>query len=459
MHFNSALFHRPTLLELLRLSLPMVVSQGAFAVMIFTDRYFMSQIDPLHMAAAMGGGVASFFSMSLFLGLLAYSNALVAQYFGAGEKDKCARVVSQGVIIAVACMPVLLLIAYFVADLFSAMGHQSEQVKLEKIYYQLLVYGSFLPLSKVCLASYFSGIGNTRIVMICDVLGMMLNIPLSYILIFGKFGLPELGIVGAAWGTIFSSCFALLLFLFFYLRSSNRLEFSIADSFRFDRGIMKRFIRLGLPSGLEMFLNVAAFNLFLLMFQSYGIPQAAAATIVFNWDILAFVPMLGLNIGVISLVGRFVGANNMQRTNQVIASAFLVALAYTGALALLFVFFRVPLVKVFVQPGGDGDLIIELASFMMLGLATYVMADGLRIVASGVLRGAGDTRWLMRYSALLNWLMLLAQYFIIRVLHADPRASWILFVIMIIALTCLCLWRLFGGKWRDPQILQSVMIE
>ncbi len=459
MRLDSALFHRPTLLELLRLSLPMVVSQGAFAVMIFTDRYFMSQIDPLHMAAAMGGGVASFFSMSLFLGLLAYSNALVAQYFGAGEREKCARVVSQGIIIAIFCMPLLLLIAYFVADLFTAMGHESEQVKLEKVYYQLLVYGSFLPLSKVCLASFFSGTGKTRVVMVCDVLGMMLNIPLSYVLIFGKLGLPALGIVGAAWGTIFSSLFALLLFLLFYLHRSNRAEFSVVESLGLDRGIMRRFIRLGLPSGLEMFLNVAAFNLFLLMFQSYGIAEAAAATIVFNWDILAFVPMLGLNIGVISLVGRFVGASDMTRTNQVIVSAFLVALAYTGVLAVIFVVFRLPLVEIFVSPGGEGDRIINLASFMMLGLATYVMADGIRIVASGVLRGAGDTRWLMVYSALVNWLMLLAQYVIIRVLHADPRASWVLFVIMIFSLTCLCLWRLLGGKWRDPTVLGSVMKE
>ena len=459
MRFKPSYFHRPTLTELLRLSLPMVVSQGAFAVMIFTDRYFMSQIDPLHMAAAMGGGVASFFSMSLFLGLLSYSNALVAQYFGAGEKDKCSRVVSQGMIIAVLCMPLLLIVAYFVSDLFAAMGHQKEQVELEKVYYQLLVFGSFLPLSKVCLASFFSGVGKTRVVMVCDVLGMMMNIPLSYVLIFGKMGFPELGIVGAAWGTIFSSCFALLLFLFVYLGQTNRLEFSINNSLCLDPGIMRRFLRLGLPSGLEMFLNVAAFNLFLLMFQSYGIAEAAAATIVFNWDILAFVPMLGLNIGVISLVGRFVGANNMTRTNQVIVAGFLLALAYTGVLAVIFVSFSLPLVKVFVLPGPDHDLIVDLASFMMLGLATYVMADGVRIVASGVLRGAGDTRWLMRYSALLNWLMLLAQYIIIRVLHADPKMSWILFVIMIFSLTCLCLWRLLGGKWRDPAILKAVMNE
>ena len=74
-----------TLRELLQLSLPMVVSQGAYAVMVFTDRWFMSQLDAVHIAATLGGGVASFFCISLFVGILSYANALVAQYYGAKE--------------------------------------------------------------------------------------------------------------------------------------------------------------------------------------------------------------------------------------------------------------------------------------------------------------------------------------------------------------------------------------
>ena len=83
----------------------MVISQGAFAVMIFTDRYFMSQIDPVLLAAALGGGVACFFSFCFFSGLFSYANALAAQYLGAGEKHKCARVVTQGWIMTAACIP------------------------------------------------------------------------------------------------------------------------------------------------------------------------------------------------------------------------------------------------------------------------------------------------------------------------------------------------------------------
>ncbi|MFT7461531.1 MAG: MATE family multidrug resistance protein, partial [Planctomycetota bacterium] len=239
----------------------------------------------------------------------------------------------------------------------------------------------------------------------------------------------------------------------------NKLAFQISASLKFDKAIMRRYIRLGLPSGLEMFINVAAFNLFLLMFQSYGIPEAAAATIVFNWDILAFVPMLGLNIGVISLIGRFVGAKDMGRTNQVIAAAFLISLGYTGILALIFVIYRLPLVGIFISPGEDYQAILELSSFMMLGLATYVMADAVRLVASAVLRGAGDTRWLMISSALLYWTMLLAQYLIIRVFEYGPKASWLTFVVMIFSITLICVWRLYGGKWRDVKVLEGVMAE
>ena len=121
-------FNKETLRELLAIALPMVVSQGTFAVMIFTDRYFMSQIDPTHMAAALGGGVACFFSFCFFSGLFSYANALAAQYLGAGEKHKCPKVVIQGWVMTLCCVPVLALITYFVSDIFSAMDHDPVQV-------------------------------------------------------------------------------------------------------------------------------------------------------------------------------------------------------------------------------------------------------------------------------------------------------------------------------------------
>jgi MATE family multidrug resistance protein len=445
--------------ELLDLALPMVVSQGSFAVMVFCDRLFLSLIGPEHMSASMGGGVASFFSISLFIGVISYANALVAQYYGAGEFRKCPRVVTQGMIIVSLSLPVLVLIALGVYELFGHMRHAPVQLELERVYYKILMFGCFFSLSKACIASYFSGIGRTRVVMISDVLGVILNIPLSYALIFGKLGLPEMGMAGAAWGTVIATLFALIIFGLFYFSAAHRTQFRVMESFQLDRGILRRYARLGFPSGFELFMNVATFNLFILMFQSYGIAEGAAAAIVFNWDMMSFVPMIGLNIAVISLIGRYVGANDMTHADGVIAAGFKLALGYASVLAIFFVIFRIELIDVFSGSGVDFDEIREIGSFMMLGLACYMMADASILISGGALRGAGDTRWLMITSISLHWLMLIAQYLIIIVFDFGPRVSWVAFVLMLILIAVVYLWRLLGGVWREPERLARVMLE
>lgn len=450
---------RETLNQLVQIAVPMVVSQGSFAVMIFTDRYFMSQISPTHMAAALGGGVATFFSFCFFSGLLSYANALVAQYLGAGHPEKCPKVVTQGLVLILACLPVLAVIAWFVVGIFAQMGHDPTQVELERVYYLALMSGSGITLAKICISSYFAGIGRTRVVMICDVLAMLVNVPLSYVMVFGLLGFPAMGILGAGISTIASTFIGVLLFSGFYLQQEHRETFSVLRSWHFDAGILRRFLRLGFPSGLELFLNVAAFNLFLLMFQSYGVVQGASAAIVFNWDIVSFIPMIGLNIGVISLIGRFVGAGDMTRANEVISAGFLLGLSYSGILAVFFILLRFPMVEVFAPPGGDFSEIRELAAFMMIGLSSYCMADSIILVSGGVLRGAGDTHWLMYTSASLHWAMMIAQYFIIQVYELGPKTSWLAFVAMLFAIAIVFLWRLYSGRWRDPAALKLVMAE
>ena len=445
--------------ELLRLALPMVVSQGTFAVMIFTDRYFMSQIDPIHMAAALGGGVASFFSFCFFIGLFSYANALAAQYLGAGEQEKCPKVVTQGMIMTLMSAPFLTLITFLVAGIFEAMGHDPEQVELERTYYLILMSCVLVTLAKTCLASYFAGIGRTKVVMICDVFGLVINVPLCYVMVFGKLGFPELGIVGAGVSTVVATVLAFALFVAFYFRKEHRERFGVRRSFVLDVKILRRFWRLGFPSGLELFLNVAAFNLFLLMFQSYGVSEGAAAAIVFNWDVLSFIPMIGLHVGVISLIGRFVGARDMARVNEVMTAAFAVALAYGLVLATLYVAYRYPLVEVFAPPTGDFTAIRELAAFMMIGLSSYVLADAIILVSGGVLRGAGDTRWLMVASVTLHWAMLVAQFLIIRVFELSPKVSWLAFCVLVLAIAVVYAWRLKGNRWRDPEVPEMVMAE
>ena len=450
---------RKTLNELFRLALPMVVSQGALALMFFADRFFLSRISPVHVAAALGGGVSFWVCLCFFNGIAAYGNALVAQYFGRKEMGNCPRVVTQGVVLSLAAQPLLLALSWSVLDVFVWMGHAPEQVALEQPYFLTLVGGGLLFLIKTVLASYFSGIGRTRVVMIADVIGVIVNIPLSYALIFGRVGLPELGIVGAALGTVIAAGLTIVVYLAFYFNAIHAERFKVRESFVYAPGIMRRYLRLGLPSGLEVFIGMGTFNVFLLLFQSYGIAEGAAMAIVFNWDMLSFVPLMGLNIALMSMVGRTVGAGDMSRTNEVIASGFVIGVGYSGFLGLLFIFFREPLLMVFATPGMDFSPILAIGAPMMVGMATYVVADSLVLVCSGVLRGAGDTHWLMVASVTIHILMLIVQILVIVVWELGPLTSWGVFVATLILNALIYLRRALSSRWRAPERLARVMAE
>ena len=149
----------------------------------------------------------------------------------------------------------------------------------------------------------------------------------------------------------------------------------------------------------------------------------------------------------------------MQRTDEVIAAGFALGLAYSMMLAVLYIVFRYPLVEVFAPPSGDFSEIRQLSAFMMVGLSSYVMADAVILVAGGVLRGAGDTRWLMVASVLLHWAMLVAQFFIIRVFEFSPEVSWLAFCVLVFAIAVVYAGRLWRGRWRDPDVLEAVMAE
>ena len=128
--------------------------------------------------------------------------------------------------------PFLTLITLLVAGIFEGMGHEPAQVELERTYYLILMSGVLVTLAKTCISSYFAGIGRTHVVMICDVFGLVLNVPLCYVMVFGKLGFPALGIVGAGVSTVVSTVLAFVLFVAFYFRKEHREKFAVRARFR-----------------------------------------------------------------------------------------------------------------------------------------------------------------------------------------------------------------------------------
>ena len=438
-------------LELLRIAAPLIVSYACDTIMLFTDRLFLSRLSSAHMSAAMTGGLSSFMFSTFFVGLIGYTTAMVAQRLGAEKKSLCATIATQGGLVALGAYPVLLLLIPVGRKLFEMSGIAAEELRLQTEYFTILMLGAALPLLRSSFANFFSGIGRTRLVMLAAVVSMAVNVGLNYILIFGKLGMPALGIRGAAFGTITAGGVGVLVLVLAYFRKANQLEFNVFGGLRFDKSLMQELWRLGAPSGVELFLNLLAFTLLITIFHSQGLVVAAAVTITFNWDMVAFIPLLGINVGVTTLVGRYVGKKNLMIAHKSMKSGLLLAIGYMAALMVLFATLPEPLVVLF-KPSEVGEhwgTVEALAVQMVQLISIYLLADAITIVFSGALRGAGDTFWTMILSVTIHWSLVAVTFASFHIAALGPLHTWVAVIAIFCLLSVVYVLRYFKGGWRS----------
>ncbi len=436
--------------EMLNIALPMVISSTCYTLMTFTDRMFLSRLGPEVMSAAMAGGLTSFVMMTFFAGLIGYVTALVAQYFGAGQKDKCSLALTQAVIIAFLAYPLILLARPLAHRFFAVMGIAQAQLVYQKIYFDILLWAAFVPLLRQALSCFFSGIGRTKIVMVASLSAMVVNIGVNYVLIFGKLGFPALGIRGAAIGTIMGGASGVLVLFGSYLNKENRLSYGIARSLRFDREVMFKLLRFGYPAGLELFLNIFAFDTLVMVFHSVSAVAATAATVMFNWDMASFVPLLGVEIAVTSLVGRYMGAGEPDTAHKAVMSGLKIGLVYSSLIFILFIGFPGALAGIF-RPQEAGTVFIQakpIAMAMIRMASVYVLVEALFVVFIGALRGAGDTLWAMIISVTMHWVLVPVLYVMLKIMGLPLETGWAVLVGIFLLFSGGAYWRYAGGKWR-----------
>lgn len=441
--------------EMVAVAFPMVVSFACDTVMIFTDRLFLAKLGSQSMSASMAGGLSVFMLMAFFLGLIGYTTALVAQYLGAGKKNGCARSLAQAVIIACAAYPLILACIPAMHFLFERSGIDAVQLAEQKKYFDIFIFGAIFSMLRHALSSFFTGIGHTRVVMAGAVIAMTVNVILNYIFVFGKFGCPALGIQGAALGTVIASaCGALVLFSV-YLSPKIRSEFMVDRWWGFDRAVMGKLWHFGYPGGLEFLLNLVAFTSMVFVLHSEGLIAAAATTVAFNWDMVTYIPLMGMEIGVTSLVGRYMGARQIDVVRRVVASGLKMGLCYGVLMIVVFASIPVQLVDIFRPDLSDGifSQAEPLAISMVRLVALYVMAQAVFMVFIGALRGAGDTMWAMRISVGLHWLILAILFVMLKVFHRPVYHAWLTLVLVFMALSITPFLRYRMEKWKSIRVV------
>lgn len=441
--------------ELLQLALPMIIATACDGVMTFTDRLFLAKVSPEQMNASLAGGTTLQMLTFFFIGLIGYTTALTAQYMGAGEPHNSSRTTFQGMLITLVAWPVIIIAKPFVVSLFGWLQTPESQINYQIEYVSVLAWGSVFALMRHTLSCFFVGTGRTKIVMQATVAAMLTNVVLDYIFIFGKLGLQPMGITGAALATVLGSVVATIILFTAYFGKKINSEFSISKSFHFSGVIMKKLIYFGSPAGLELFLNFIAFFFMVALFQSGGDIASTATTIMFNWDMVSFIPLIGIESSVTSLVGRYMGAGRPQAAHRAALSGIKTGIIYSAVILLLFMFMPRTLVLIF-QPEVPDEVFnqaVPIAVQMVQIASLYVLVEAVMIALVGALRGAGDTHYTMMVSIITHWAFVPLLYVCLKVLNLSVPVSWFILVVFFLIFSIILVQRFRSGKWKKIRVV------
>ncbi len=338
--------------EVSKVCIPLVMSMAATMVMEFTDRIFLSNYSVNAISAALPAGVTAFLCMTFLGGIGGYVTVFIAQYYGAGKNQQIGIALWQGLYFCLFAGVVLFTLSLTATGpLFLLAGHPPEVRVLEEIYFNILCRGAILHVTAQTISGFFTGRGMTRPVMLCNIIGMMVNIPLDYALINGVWGLPEMGIAGAGLATVISwAVIVLLLIPLIFTRENDRL-YHIYQGSPFNLGIFLRLMRFGIPGSLQFSLDIFAFTFFILMVGRLGREELAASNIVIAISSLAFMPALGFSQGISSLVGQALGRGRPQQAKYATWSGIHLLLTYTLFLNFFLIFTPEVIIALFIPQG------------------------------------------------------------------------------------------------------------
>jgi len=447
--------------EVLALSYPLILSQMSFTVQVFVDRLFLTWYSREAVAGAVMGLIATWSVIGVFLGTGEYLTTFVAQYFGAGRRDRIGPLMWQGVYFAMAAGLFAAALSPLAGPVFAAAGHEPVVQGYETVCAGIFLKGAFPIILMATLSTFFAGRGRTRVVLWVNVTATAVNATLDYLWIFGHGGFAAHGVAGAAWATVTSQAVGCAIYLTLMLRAANRAEFATLSARPLPR-LLLRFLRFGLPTGMQYALELFAFAIFLAIVGRIGTDGLAASGIAFNLNMIVFMPLLGLGVGVSSLVGRYLGGGQPVHAERATWSAFWMGLVYMSFCGAIYVLAPRLLLAPYAagaDPATFGT-VSAIAVVLLRFVALYSIFDTMNVVFASGLRGAGDTAYPMAASVILSWLvMLIPAYLLCVVGRAGVYTAWATASLYVMMLGLLMLARFRAGRWTTLRVIEPRVTE
>jgi len=394
-----------------QLAAPVMLGMLGHTFVSFVDNIMVGQLGTAELAAVSLGNSFMFIAMSLGIGFSTAITPLVAEADGANDFKEGKSAFKHGLFLCTVLGILLFLLVFFAKPLMYFMKQPVEVVELAIPYLDLVAF-SLIPLIIFQGFKQFSdGLSLTKYPMYATIVANVVNIGLNYLLIFGKFGFPELGIVGAAYGTL-ASRFIMVAYLWWLLKGREKSKTYVTNIkfFVLDKLMLKKITNLGMPSAMQMFFEVAIFTAAIWLSGLLGKNPQAANQIALNLSSMTFMVAMGLSVASMIRVGNQKGLKKYFELRRVAVSLFLMGLIFAVIFASLFLIFNQFLPKIYVDFDDaanftDNMEVVKIASQLLIAAAIFQISDSLQVVVLGALRGLQDVKIPTLITFIAYWLI------------------------------------------------------
>ena len=443
--------------EVLRIALPLVVSTGTFSLVLFMDRTMLLWHDGASMSAAMAGGNLFWVCLCLPIGIVSMTGAVISQHIGADQENQVGKLLWQGVWLSWMVTPIFIACGFIAERFFSFTGQTEALIPLQASYFRILMFGSTGMLLETTLSGFFSGTERTRVIMWVSIVSGLVNLVLDSILIFGFGPIASFGIEGAAVASVLSLWFKAVCYAFLLVRRSTVSRYHILDNCGLDRKVFWTLLYFGFPAGLMHLVESGGFTIMMLRIGTFGDIALRSTTMALNFNMVAFIPLVGLSIASSVLVGRHLIANGAAAATKRVKYAIGIGILYSSAWLIAYLFFPDPLIDFYQLKSADENSqeAAEIAKILLGFVSIYILFDAIQLILAGALRGAGDT-WFVLLAGLTTSASAIGFGFIFEPSEDALLWWWSVLSGWIITLAIVMSLRFIQGRWKSMKMIDTI---
>ena len=434
-------------LDIFRLVWPLALGMVNNAVMQFVDRAYLAHESMASLEAVLPASILAFNVLGFFQAVVAYTGTFVAQYHGARDGRMCRACLRVGTYLSLAFGAVAVFFVPVGIWLFRWISASPEVLSREVSYYGIVTSGGVFVFLQMAVSSYFTGRGQTRLVFWVNLVGNLFNAALDPLLIFGMWGLPRLGIAGAAYATVAATALQ-----WAGLAVAARRAGGPVDGVKL-RPLVWRILRFGVPSGAYTVLNMLSFTIFVFVTGGAGDVAFAVSNACFSVNYMLFAPMEGFALGAATIVGQAQGRGDSAAAHLGAMRTLALGVGFVAVLSLLAVALCRPILSLFAtDPAVQGEF-YTLGFKLFVLMAAWQVFDAADVIISGALKGAGDTKFVMWWMVAVAFGMWLPLVWAVARWHNTMPALWSTMVayVAVMCVGSIVRWR--RGAWRRIRLV------